>query len=134
MFNRFIPIAAVVLALAGGGVVSASVEQGKGKNKGAAHAAHIQKDKQKNKGKDDKASRGQRPANWNWTEQERARYMPLLPPDMTLEAAASGFATRGEFISALNAAAKHNLSFNELKNLIVNRGMSLGEALQRLRR
>jgi hypothetical protein len=128
MFIRFIPIATLVLALAGGGVVSASIEQGKGKGKSSV--VHAQKDhkgqknKQKNKGTVDD----------RWTDEQRARYRSVLPAGMTLEQAAAGFPNHGQAVAALNAARNQNVSFVRLKHLMVVEGLSLGQALQRLGR
>jgi hypothetical protein len=133
MFKRFIPIAAVVLALAGSSAVSASVEQGKSKGKsGAAHAQRVQKDKQKNKSK--RASTRPNATDTRWTDEQRARYRSVLPAGMTLEQAAAGFPNHGQAVAALNAAREHNVSFVQLKHLMLNENLSLGEALRRLRR
>ena len=134
MFNRLITIAAVVLALAGGSAVSASVEQGKSKGKSTAvHAQKDQKNKQKDKSKD-KSSRRDDNAGARWSDEQRARYAPVLPAGMTLEQAAAGFPNHGQAVAALNAARQHNVPFVQLKHLMLNERLSLGEALQRIRR
>lgn len=129
MLKRCIPIAALVLALGGGAAVSAEVEQGKGKGKQTAQA---QKNKQKDKSKDKSANRGNETPDDRWSDQQRARYAPVLPAGMTLEQAAAGFPNHGQAVAALNAARQHNVSFVRLKQLMVNERLSLGEALRRL--
>lgn len=137
MFKRFIPIATVVLALAATGAVNASVEQGKGKSKSAVvhaqkgHKDHADKQKGKNKGN---AKRGTTTTDHRWTDEQRARYRSVLPAGMTLEQAAAGFPNHGQAVAALNAAREHNVSFVQLKQLMVNEGLSLGQALKRLGR
>lgn len=137
MFKQLIPIATAVLALAGGGAVSASVEQGKGKGKPAVvhaqkgHKDHVDKQKGKSKGH---AKRGTTPTDDRWTDDQRARYRSVLPAGMTLEQAATGFPNHGQAVAALNAAREHNVSFVRLKNLMLNERLALGEALRRLGR
>jgi hypothetical protein len=43
------------------------------------------------------------------------RLRPLLPSDLTLQAAAQGFRTEGQFIAALHAASNLNIPFADLK-------------------
>jgi len=43
------------------------------------------------------------------------RLQPLLPSDLTLQAAAQGFRTQGQFIAALHAANNLNIPFADLK-------------------
>jgi len=45
-------------------------------------------------------------------------------------AAASGFKNLGQFVAAVNVSNNQGIDFNLLKGLMVNRGMSLGQAIQ----
>lgn len=47
--------------------------------------------------------------------------------------AAEGFRNLGQFVAAVNVSSNHKLSFTELKTLMVDKGMSLGQALQQMR-
>jgi hypothetical protein len=56
-----------------------------------------------------------------------------LPPGTDLMAASAGFHSLGQFVSTVNAAHNHELSFPLLKQRIVYDGMSLGQAMKDLR-
>lgn len=45
-------------------------------------------------------------------------------------AAAAGFKNLGQFVAAVNVSNNQGIDFNLLKGLMVNRGMSLGQAIQ----
>jgi hypothetical protein len=63
-----------------------------------------------------------------------ARLQPLLPPGMTLDAAAKGFRSEGQFIAVLHASTNLGLSFDELKaELIGPAHDSLGQAIHQLK-
>jgi hypothetical protein len=47
---------------------------------------------------------------------------------MSLEQASEGFPNQGQFLAALNASKNRGLSFTELRDAMVNGGLSLGEA------
>lgn len=64
--------------------------------------------------------------------QDRLRTRLGLPPGTDLTPYAADFKNQGQFIAAVNNAYNHQISFTELKNLMVNQGLSLGEAKQRL--
>ena len=64
--------------------------------------------------------------------QDRLRTRLGLPEGTDLTPYAADFKNQGQFIAAVNNAYNHNISFTELKNLMVNEGLSLGEAKQRL--
>ena len=64
--------------------------------------------------------------------QDRLRTRLGLPPGTDLTPYAADFRNQGQFIAAVNNAYNHQISFTELKNLMVNQGLSLGEAKQRL--
>jgi len=63
-------------------------------------------------------------ANENLRNKMRAR----LGTDPMI--AASGFKNLGQFVATVNVANNLGLDFNMLKGLMVNRGMSLGQAIQ----
>ena len=63
-----------------------------------------------------------------------SRVQSLLPPGISLEAAASGFKDEGQFIAALHVSRNLNIPFNELKaDLSKSKYGSLGRALHDLR-
>ncbi len=62
-----------------------------------------------------------------------ARLQGMLPAGMTVEQAALGFKNQGQFIAAVNVASNHGISFVDLKNSMVNDGLSLGQAIQKLK-
>jgi hypothetical protein len=63
---------------------------------------------------------------------DRLRMRLGLPAGTDLTSYAAGFKNQGQFIAAVNNSFTHQISFTELKNLMVNQGLSLGEAKQRL--
>lgn len=63
---------------------------------------------------------------------DRLRQRLGLPLGADLTSYAAGFRNQGQFIAAVNNSFNHQISFTELKNLMVNQGLSLGEAKQRL--
>lgn len=135
MVRRAVFIGALAVALAGPTAWPAEAEQGKGRHK--AHVVKVKNEQKGHKGQGKgkvkvKPHRGAHAGDW--TDEQRARLTPMLPPGLTLERAAAGFRNRGQFIAALNASREHNVSFHELKHLMVDRDMSLGQALQTLRR
>jgi hypothetical protein len=136
MFRKVIPIVAVVLAI-GAGAPLAMADQGKSSKQNAQPTA-IQKDKEKdksakgNKNKDKNKAPTASPSSGPWNDEQRARYAPVLPAGMTLEQAAAGFPSHGQAVAALNAAREHNVPFVELKRLMLNDKLSLGEAVRRL--
>ena len=63
-----------------------------------------------------------------------ARVEALLPPGVSLQAAAAGFRDEGQFIAALHVSHNLNIPFNELKaDLTSAKQGSLGRALRDLR-
>lgn len=63
-----------------------------------------------------------------------SRLQPLLPPNTTLEAAASGFKNRGQFIAALHVSHNLDIPFSQLKADMTGTGHdSLGQAIHALR-
>ena len=58
---------------------------------------------------------------------------PLLPSNMTVPAAAAGFANQGEFVSAVHVAHNLNIPFDQLKAQMTGaNATSLGKAIQKL--
>jgi len=63
---------------------------------------------------------------------ERLRKLLTNNPDMNK--AATGFRNQGQFVAAVHASANHGLSFTELKKRMVEKNMSLGQAMKDMRR
>jgi hypothetical protein len=63
---------------------------------------------------------------------ERLRTLLKNNPDMN--EAARGFSNQGQFVAAVHASANHGLSFTELKKRMVDKRMSLGQAVKHMRR
>jgi hypothetical protein len=63
---------------------------------------------------------------------DRLRQRLGLPPGTDLAPYAADFKNQGQFIATVNQAYNHQISFTELKKLMVNEGLSLGQAKQRL--
>jgi ABC-type hemin transport system substrate-binding protein len=59
------------------------------------------------------------------------RLTPLLPSGMTLDQAAAGFKTQGQFIAALHVSKDLNIPFDKLKADMTG-GDSLGQAIKDL--
>jgi hypothetical protein len=53
-----------------------------------------------------------------------------LPPGTSLLTAAAGFRNLGQFVAAVNVSKRLGIPFAQLKTRMVDRGMSLGEAIQ----
>jgi hypothetical protein len=53
-----------------------------------------------------------------------------LPAGTNLNTAASGFRNLGQFVAAVNVSNNLGIPFTELKTRMVDRGMSLGQAIQ----
>jgi hypothetical protein len=64
--------------------------------------------------------------NTNLADKLRSR----LPANTNLMDAANGFKNLGQFVAAVNVSNNHHLEFSELKTRMVDQGMSLGQALQ----
>jgi hypothetical protein len=67
-----------------------------------------------------------------------AKLQPLLPmgadgKPMSLNAAALGYHNQGQFIAALHVSHNLGIPFESLKTLMVDKHMSLGQAIQRLK-
>lgn len=63
-----------------------------------------------------------------------SRLQNLLPPNTTLQAAASGFKNQGQFIAALHVSQNLNIPFTQLKADMNGSGHdSLGQAIHALR-
>jgi hypothetical protein len=84
------------------------------------------------------ASKSVKPAAFirhiNSNPQLASRLQALLPSGVTLDNAAKGFHTEGEFITALHVAHDLGISFADLKtDLTAKHHVSLGEAIQQLK-
>lgn len=62
----------------------------------------------------------------------QARLQAMLPEGMTLDQAALGFKNQGQFIAAANVATNLGIPFVDLKTAMVDDGLSLGQAIQKL--
>ena len=63
-----------------------------------------------------------------------SRLQPLLPPNTTLQAAASGFKNQGQFIAALHVSHNLDIPFSQLKAEMTGPDHdSLGQAIHALR-
>jgi hypothetical protein len=52
---------------------------------------------------------------------------------MTLEQASTGFRNQGQFVAALNVSRNRGIAFADLKTAMTVEGLSLGQAVRRLR-
>ena len=64
---------------------------------------------------------------------DRLRTRLGLPPGTDLTPYAADFRNQGQFIAAVNVSHNLGITFTELKALMVTEGLSLGQAIQRLR-
>jgi hypothetical protein len=62
-----------------------------------------------------------------------SRLQSLLPPNSTLQTAASGFKNQGQFIAALHVSHNLNIPFDQLKTDMTTMHDSLGGAIRDLR-
>jgi hypothetical protein len=65
--------------------------------------------------------------------EQLSRVTAMLPPDMTLEQATAGFRNQGQFIAALNASKNQGVSFVDLQKAMTVDGVSLGQAVRKLK-
>ena len=64
---------------------------------------------------------------------ERLRVLLNLPPGTDMTAVAAGFRNQGQFVAAVHVSNNLGLTFTDLKTLMVTEGLSLGQAIQKLR-
>ncbi len=57
----------------------------------------------------------------------------MLPPNMSIEEASTGFRNQGQFIAALNASKNRGIDFVQLKEAMTVDGLSLGQAAKQVR-
>jgi hypothetical protein len=95
-----------------------------------AYAAASQHGRPANAGARAPSSIGQRIAT---RPQLASRLEPLLPAGATLETSAEGFRNEGEFIAALHVSHNLGIPFEELKDQMVDRPQSLGQAIHTLK-
>jgi hypothetical protein len=62
-----------------------------------------------------------------------ARVTAMLPQGMTLEQATAGFKNQGQFIATLNASKNHTLSFADLQKAVTVDGLSVGQAVKKVK-
>jgi hypothetical protein len=62
-----------------------------------------------------------------------ARVKAMLPADMTIEAATTGFRNQGQFIAALNASKNQGIAFTDLQKAMTENGLSLGQAVKQMK-
>ena len=65
--------------------------------------------------------------------EQLARVTAMLPSGMTLDQAAAGFRNQGQFIAALNASKNQGVSFTDLQKAMTQDGLSLGQAVRKLK-
>jgi hypothetical protein len=133
MWTRIATIGALALALIGAPAIPAAADQHGQKRGHHAAGAMKQKTKAFRPQKATAANGARRSGPQGWSIEQRARLEPLLPPGWTLEQGAAGFENRGQFIAALEASRGHNVLFSQLKHLIVDERLTLGQALRILR-
>jgi len=65
--------------------------------------------------------------------EQLARISAMLPSGMTLDQATAGFRNQGQFIAALNASKNQGVPFSDLQKAMTVDGLSLGQAVKKLR-
>jgi hypothetical protein len=66
--------------------------------------------------------------------QLNAKITAMLPKDMTLDHASSGFKNQGQFIAALHVSRNAGIPFKDLKSDMTGKHMSLGRSIQDLKK
>jgi len=66
--------------------------------------------------------------------QLNAKISAMLPKDLSLDRASSGFKNQGQFIAALHVSKNLGISFKDLKNDMTRKNMSLGRSIQDLKK
>ena len=61
------------------------------------------------------------------------RLQKLLPNGIDINDAAADFRSQGQFVAAVHASNNLNVPFEDLKSYMVDDGMSLGQAIKKLR-
>jgi hypothetical protein len=69
----------------------------------------------------------------NGNPEQLARITAMLPAGMTLDQATAGFRNQGQFIAALNASKNQGVPFADLQKAMTVDGLSLGQAVKKLR-
>lgn len=64
---------------------------------------------------------------------ERLRVLLNLPAGTDMTPYAADFKNQGQFVAAVHVSNNLGITFTELKTLMVNDGLSLGQAIQKLR-
>jgi hypothetical protein len=66
--------------------------------------------------------------------QLNARISAMLPKNLSLDRASSGFKNQGQFIAALHVSRNLGIPFKDLKNDMTRKNMSLGQSIQDLKK
>lgn len=132
MWKRAATIGALVIAIAATTAWPTYAAQGR-RRPAATQKNKVKPAKQARSNKSAKTAKGKPATTSKVNDDQRARLRGMLPPGMTVEQAASGFENHGQFVAAVNASHLHRVSFVQLKHLMVNQGMTLGQALKSLR-
>jgi hypothetical protein len=66
--------------------------------------------------------------------QLNARITAMLPRNVSLDRASSGFKNQGQFIAALHVSKNLGIPFKDLKNDMTRKNMSLGQSIQDLKK
>ena len=66
--------------------------------------------------------------------QLNARISAMLPKNLSLDRASSGFKNQGQFIAALHVSKNLGIPFKDLKNDMTKKNMSLGQSIQDLKK
>ena len=69
----------------------------------------------------------------NSRQVERLRVLLNLPEGTDMTPYAAGFRNQGQFVAAVHVSNNLGLTFSELKTLMVDQHLSLGQAIQQLR-
>jgi hypothetical protein len=64
---------------------------------------------------------------------DRLRTILDLPPGTDISPYAAGFRNQGQFVAAVHVSNNLGINFAELKTLMVDQNLSLGQAIQRLK-
>ena len=69
----------------------------------------------------------------NQRQVDRLRTLLDLPPGTDMAPYAAGFKNQGQFVAAVHVSENLGLTFTELKTLMVDQDMSLGQAIHKLK-
>ena len=69
----------------------------------------------------------------NQRQVDRLRTLLDLPPGTDMSPYAAGFKNQGQFVAAVHVSENLGINFTELKTLMVDQNLSLGQSIQRLK-